>query len=105
MPGFILHQGAPIICPHTGQAQPVLVNLRVRVSGQPIVTQNCVHTIAGCVKLPASGGPCATAQWITAAQRVRAGGMPVLLRDSRSACVPTGDQLIVVMTQMHARAK
>ena len=103
MPGFILHQGATLICPHTGQAQPMLVNLRVRVSGQPIVTQNCVHSIAGC--LNPSGSLCVTAQWLTAALRVRAGGLPVLLRDSSSACAPAGGQLLVVMTQLHARAK
>jgi hypothetical protein len=107
MPGFILHQGATLICPHTGQAQPMLVNPRVRVSGQPIVTQNCVHTIAGCIlpPPPLANGPCVTAQWITAALRVRAGGIPVLLRDSQSVCAPTGAQLIVIMTQLHARAK
>ncbi len=102
MPGQLLHQGAVVICLHAGQAQPVVTNPRVTVSGQPIVTQTTTHMIAGCI-LPFSGSPaCVSAQWITAATRVRAGGVPVLLSDSQATCIPTG-MLTVIFTQTRVR--
>ncbi len=104
MPGFLLHQGATVMCMHGGQAQPTVPNPRVRVSGQPIVTQTTTYTIAGCPFVPPGGtGPCVTAQWIVPATRVRAGGVPVLLQDSQAVCVPTGTGLNVILTQLRVR--
>jgi hypothetical protein len=103
MPGFLLHQGATVTCLHAGQAQPVSPYPRVRVSGQPIVTQVATYMIAGCT-LPSSGSPaCVTAQWVTGAARVRAGGVPVLLRDSQAICAPTGTGVTVLVTQTRVR--
>jgi hypothetical protein len=105
MPGFLLHVGATVLCLHAGQAQPVASNPRVKVGGQPIVTQATNYTVAGCTlpPPPAANGPCVTAQWITAATRVRAGGVPVLLQDSQAICAPTGTGLNVVVTQVRVR--
>ena len=104
MPGFLLHLGATVMCMHAGQAQPVVTNPRVRVSGQPTVTQASTYTIAGCPFVPPAGtGPCVTAQWVVAAVRVRSNGVPVLLQDSQAVCVPTGTGLNVVVTQLRAR--
>jgi hypothetical protein len=105
MPGFMLHVGATVLCMHAGQAQPVMSNPRVKVGGQPIVTQPNVYTVAGCAMPPpiAGNGPCVTAQWITAATRVRAGGVAVLLQDSQAICAPTGTGLNVVVTQVRAK--
>ena len=92
------------MCMHAGQAQPVVFNPRVKVSGQPIVTQTSSYMIAGCPFVPPGGnGPCVTAQWITAATRVRAGGMPVLLRDSQAVCAPTGTGLNIIVTQVRVK--
>lgn len=103
MPGFLLHVGATVICSHPpGQAQPVTPNPRVRVSNQPIVDQTAQYLIAGCA-LTGTAPPCATAAWITAATRVRAGNIPVLLQDSQSICAPTGTPLNVVITQLRVR--
>jgi hypothetical protein len=44
-----------------------------------------------------------TAQWVTAATRVRSNGMPVLLQDSVAVCVPTGTGVQVVLTQMRVK--
>jgi hypothetical protein len=100
MPGTLLHLGATVLCMHAGQAQPVVSNPRVKVGGQPIVTQTSTYTIAGCPFVPPPGtGPCVTAQWVVAAVRVRAGGVPVLLQDSQAVCVPTGTGLNIVATQ------
>ena len=105
MPGFLLHQGATVLCSHGGQAQPIVVNPRVKVSGQPIVTQSSPYAVAGCSfpPPPAANGPCVTAQWILGATRVRAGGMPVLLQDSLALCAPTGTPLTIVLTQMRVK--
>jgi hypothetical protein len=32
MPGYVLHQGATVVCAHAGQAQPTAINLRVYVN-------------------------------------------------------------------------
>ena len=104
MPGFLLHVGATVICSHGGQAQPVVPNSRVRVGGQPIVTLSGPYTVAGCpFNVSGSPVPCVTANWVTAAVRVRAGGEPVLLQDSQAVTVPNGVPLNVLATQVRVR--
>lgn len=105
MPGYLLHVGATVLCAHGGQAQATSPNPRVKVGGQPVVTQAAPHTVAGCALPPptAGNGPCVTAQWVTAAVRVKAGGVPVLLQDSQSVCVPTGTPLNIVVTQLRVK--
>lgn len=104
MPGFLLHMGATVTCMHGGQATPTAPFPRVRVGGQPVATQAAPWVVAGCAFTPPSGnGPCVTAQWTTAATRVKAGGQPVLLQDSQATCTPTGTGVIVASTQMRAR--
>ena len=97
MPGFLLHQGAAVMCMHGGIAQPTVPNPRVKVMGQPIVTQPAPYTIAGCAfpPPPAGNGPCVTANWVMGALRVKSMGMPVLLQDSQAICAPTGAGLII----------
>jgi hypothetical protein len=103
MPGFLLHVGAVVACAHSGQAQPTALQPRVRVSGQPLLTAATVHTVAGCTFAPPNGnGPCVSAQWV-GATRVRSGGVPVLLSDSRSVCTPTSTPLVVSSTQQRVK--
>lgn len=105
MPGYLLHVGASVLCAHAGQGQPVASNPRVKVGGLAIVTQINTYTIAACTfpSLTAGAPPCVTAQWVSAAIRVKAGGMPILLQDSQSICAPTGTPLIVVATQIRVK--
>jgi len=105
VPGFLLHMGATVMCAHAGQAQPTVPNPRVKVSGQPIVTQSCTYVIAGCpfIVPPGIPMPCVTGQWITGATRVTAGSVPVLLQDSQSICVPNGTPLTIVVTQTRVK--
>lgn len=105
MPGQLLHQGATVICAHAGQAQPVVPFPRVRVGGQPVVTQPLPYLVTGCALPPPAGGPCISAQWTTGATRVRAGGVPVLLSDSQAICTPTGTPLITIVTQPRVRGQ
>lgn len=100
MPGFILHVGATVLCAHGGQAQPTSPFPRVTVGGQPIVTQPAPFTIAGCpFSTPGGPMPCVTASWVTAATRITAGGLPVLLLDSQAVCAPNGTPLTITVTQ------
>ena len=105
MPGYLLHQGAVVQCQHAGNAQPTLVIPRVRLGGQPVAVQGPPYSVAGCTfpPPPAGNGPCVTAQWVTAATRVKANGMPVLLQDSRAVCAPTGTGAMVSVTQVRVK--
>jgi hypothetical protein len=71
-----------------------------------VVTQTTMYSVAGCAMPPpaAGNGPCVTGQFVSAALRVRAGGMPVLLQDSQAVCVPTGTGLNIVVTQIRVKA-
>jgi hypothetical protein len=103
MPGYVLHMGATVICAHAGQALPTASVARVKVMGQPVVVQTTQYTVAGCALTGTGPPPCATAQWMTGATRVKALGAPVLLQDSQSLCTPTGTPLNIIVVQ--ARVK
>jgi hypothetical protein len=105
MPGFLLHLGATVLCAHGGQAQPTASNPRVRVSGQPVTTQAFPYVIAGCPFTLPSGipQPCVTAQWVTAAIRIKVMGQPVLLQDSQAVCTPNGAPLNIAVTQLRVK--
>jgi hypothetical protein len=104
MPGFVLHQGATVLCAHGGQAQATAPNPRVRVGGQMVVTQAAPHTVAGCVfNVSGAPSPCVTAQWMVGALRVRVGGQPVLLQDSQATCIPNGTPVNIVVTQVRVK--
>jgi hypothetical protein len=100
MPGFVVHLGASVICMHGGTALPASPFPRVLVSGQPVVTQASPYTVAGCALASVPSPPCVSAQWVVAATRVLAGGMPVLLQDSQAVCAPTGTGLLILATQV-----
>ena len=103
MPGFLLHVGATVTCMHAGQAQPTSPNPRVLVGGQPIVTQAAPYIVAGCTLVPPPIPPCVSAQWVTGATRVLAGGVPLLLSDSQAVCTPTGTGVIITATQVRVK--
>jgi hypothetical protein len=100
MPAPVLHLGAIVTCSHGGQAVPTVTNPRVLVSGQPVVVQSGPYAVAGCGFVPPGGnGPCVTGIVVSAAKRVLAGGVPVVLMDSVTTCAPTGTPLIPVQAQ------
>jgi hypothetical protein len=104
MPGFLLHAGATVLCMHGGQATPTSPAARVRAGGQPVTVQPVPYVVAGCpFSTPGGPLPCVTAQWVTAATRVRAMGMPVLLQDSQAVCIPNGTGVNVALTQVRVR--
>ncbi len=106
MPGYLLQQGATVLCMHGGQSQPMTTNMRVKAGGQPIVTQQDMYAISGCTYTPgASPMPCVTGQWVSAATRVKAGGVPVILQDSQAVCTPNGTGFIIAATQMRVKGQ
>lgn len=105
MRGPLLHVGATVLCAHGGQAQPVVPFPRVLVSGAAVVTLTSPYVVAGCPFVPPAGnGPCVSAQWVSGATRVFAGGAPVLLQGGLAICAPTGTPLNVVLTQTRVTA-
>jgi uncharacterized Zn-binding protein involved in type VI secretion len=104
MSGYILDKGATVMCMHGAQAQPTTTESRVKINGQPVVTQSSSYTISGCQFLVGQvSSPCTTAQWTTTATRVKAGGQPVVLQDSQATCVPNGTGLNIVSTQTRVK--
>jgi hypothetical protein len=100
MPGFLVHANAVITCSHPpGKATPTVVNPRVLVMGQPVITQPGPVAVAGCALSTTPTPPCVTGQWMTAATRVFVNAQPVVLSDSQSTCVPTGTPLLILGTQ------
>lgn len=99
MPGPIVHLGATVMCSHGGQAIPTAPFPRVLVSGQPVVTQTCMYTIAGCALTGTPNPPCVTANWVMAALRVKAGMVPVVVVGSQAVCAAPGTPLQILVTQ------
>lgn len=105
MPGYLVQQGATVICAHGGQAQPMTPNPRVKLSGQPTALQTVPYTIAGCSNPPPppNVGPCVTANWISGSMRIKSIGQPLVLQDSIASCIPTGTPLTVAVAQMRVK--
>ena len=100
----ILHFGATITCMHAGPAQPLTPFPRVLVSGQPVVNLTTPYAVSGCALTGTGAPPCATAQWVSGAVRVMAGGAPVLIQTGQAVCVPTGTGLLPLVAQTRVLA-
>jgi hypothetical protein len=97
---YLLTQDATVQCLHAGQAQPTAMSAQVKINGQSVITQSSTYTISACSFMQGTKpSPCMTAQWTSAATRVKAGGVPVLLSDSQATCIPNGTGVTIVMTQ------
>jgi len=108
MPGYLLAVNSTLMCPHAGQFSTVTSNSKVKLDGQPAVTQQDTYTISGCPFLLAnSPHPCVLAKWIVVATRVKIDGNFAVLKDSTALCqasdqAPQGPPNIVV-TQMKVK--
>jgi hypothetical protein len=96
MPGFLLHQGAVVLCSHGGQATPTMANPRVMVTGMPTVFMSTPYVVAGCAfpPPPAANGPCVMGQYVVGTVRVTSMGQPLLCFSSTAICTPTGTPLL-----------
>lgn len=107
---FLLHQGAQVLCSHSGQATPTVTSLRVTLGGQGATTLAHTYTIAACPFTTPDGTPkpCTTVQWTTPASRVRIEGQPALLSTSQGVTIgPLGTQgtPMAVMQQVRVRGQ
>jgi hypothetical protein len=100
----MLHLGATVLCQHGGPATPISPFPRVLLSGQPVVTQASPYGVTGCALASTSTPPCVTGNWLVAALRVKAGGMPVLTTAGMAVCTPTGTGLQPVAFQARVLA-
>jgi hypothetical protein len=103
VPGYLVHNGAVVICGHGAPAQPMITSPRVKVSGQPIVTQSGTYSVSGCTFDAAHSMMCVSGQWIMGAARVTSLGEPVILQNSVSMCAPNGTPMNVISTQIRVR--
>ena len=101
MPGFLLNSASMVTCAHGGMAKATAVFPKVLVKGLPVIQITAPFQVAGCAMPPppAGNGPCVTGMFSVASTKVLAGGLPVLLLDSKALCAPTGTPLIVSVTQ------
>lgn len=107
MPGFVVTTGTTVMCAHGGEAKATVSNSRVKVMGQPVVTQPFPYVVSKCPNPPppppTNLGPCQTANWVTGSLRLKVMGQPLLLQDSQSICTPTGTPLTIIPTQMRVK--
>jgi len=115
MPGYLLHVGAVVQCPHQFPATTPPSAPRVFVSGQPVATVANLWSVTGCpFQIPAPPGtvpsPCLRVQWATPSARIIVAGSAALLQPSlgtgSGACLnaqqaPQGPP---VVNQMQLRA-
>jgi len=99
MPGFLLQQGATVICVHGGQATPTVPNPAVTLDGMPASLLADPWIIAGCAGVPPAVPPCVTAQWISGTTRVTSYGQPLATQGGEAICAPAGTPLLPLVTQ------
>ncbi|HXP91547.1 MAG TPA: hypothetical protein VN931_11545 [Fibrobacteria bacterium] len=105
MAGFLLHQGAVVLCAHGGQALPSAPNPRVALTGMPAATIVAPWMVAGCPGIPAVPiPPCVTGQWLTGTVRVTSMGMPLVVQSGSAITAPGGVPLLPVTMQTRVTA-
>jgi hypothetical protein len=104
MAGFLIQQGAIVMCVHGGQAMPVVPNPAVTIEGLPTCLLPDPWLVAGCPGVPPAVPLCITAQWIVGAARVTSFGQPLLTQTSQAICAPGGTPLLVILTQTRVLA-
>jgi hypothetical protein len=99
MPGFLIQQGAAVMCVHGGQALATVPNPSVLVSGAPTALITDPWQVAGCPGIPPGVPPCVTAQWVTGTTRVTSYGQPLVVFAGQAVCTPTGTPLLPIAAQ------
>jgi uncharacterized Zn-binding protein involved in type VI secretion len=102
MAGLAVQQGATVLCIHSGSAQPVAVNHRVRLDGFAGVSLGAQWKV-DCPSSPPPSPPCVTATWTAGSTRVTSMGQPLVIQGGTATCVPTGSPLTVMQVQPRVR--
>ena len=104
MAGFLLHQGATVMCAHGGQAMPTAPNPRVTVSGQPTALLTAPWAVAGCAFTVPPPLPCVIGQWVVGTVRVTSNGQPLVVESGTGITMPNGTPMIPVVQQTRVSA-
>ncbi|MFI0445514.1 hypothetical protein [Actinomadura sp. 6N118] len=87
MPGYVLHEGITISCPHGGTGN-LTVTALAKVGGKKVATEQDMTTVAGCAfNVSGAPSPCVRVEWKMPAMKVKAAGKAVLLSSSVALCV------------------
>ena len=88
MPGFLLHVGANVKCPHAGTVTGAPSFPKVLVSGQVALTSFDMWAIAGCTFTvpPSKPQPCVIVRWTGPATKVLIDKKPAVLSLSMGMC-------------------
>jgi hypothetical protein len=104
MAGFLLHQGAVVMCLHGGQAISPVPNPRVLVMGMPTASIAAPWVVAGCPGVPLAVPPCVTGQWVVGTQRVTSMGQPLVVQAGAAVTAPGAATLLPVNMQTRVQA-
>jgi hypothetical protein len=104
MPGFLIQQGATVMCVHGGQAMPTVPSPAVTLDGMPASALGDPWVVAGCAGVPTAVPPCVTAQWLVGTVRVTSYGQPLVILGGTAVSAPAGTPLLPVVTQVRVTA-
>jgi hypothetical protein len=104
MPGFLVQQGATVMCAHGGQAMPTVPSPAVTLDGMPASALPDPWTVVGCPGTPPPVPPCVTAQWAVGTTRVTSYGQPLVIQTGEAICAPGGTPLLPIVTQVRVTA-
>lgn len=104
MAGFLLHQGAVVMCLHAGQATPPAPNPRVLLMGMPTATIAAPWVVAGCPGVPSAVPPCVTGQWVVGTLRVTSMGQPLAVQSGVAVTAPGAATLLPTSMQTRVQA-
>ena len=81
MPGFLMHAGAVVQCPHGAPAQIIPTQPRVTVTGMPValITDQIIATGCPFTIPPGKPQPCVLAKWLMPSTRVTINGGPAMV--------------------------
>jgi len=108
MPGFLMHAGATIQCPHAIPAQLIPTQPRVFVNGMPVALISDQIIATGCpfTVPPGKPQPCVLAKWLMPTSRVMINGSPAMVLPSVGAGpglfqsadqIPAGPPIVTVV--------
>jgi hypothetical protein len=100
MSGFVINKSAVLNCKHSTPAKADMTDLRVKVTGQPVVLQAHLYSFPTCA---AGNSKCTSGSWTKGAERVKAGGVAVAISSGVSVIAPAGS-FTVMVTQQRVQA-
>ncbi len=106
MPGFLVQEGAVVMCIHGAQAQLVVPNPAVTLDGMSSSLLPDPWMLAGCPGIPAAAiPPCVPAQWLVGTTRVTSFGQPLVVQSSTATSTTNGTPLLpALVTQTRVSA-